>query len=115
MLIILSLLAILVACVVIGRRSYSAADLCFPIGLVAVVVLFVAVVFLPFSRMDVRASIAEFEAIRASRAGGSEIEAAAWRMKVAESNAWLASTRYYNRTVFDIWIPDAVEDLEPIE
>ena len=29
-------------------------------------------------------------------------------------NQWLASTQYYNGTMFDLWIPDEVDSLEPI-
>lgn len=70
---------------------------------------------IPLKRMQWRSKFVEVEAIRQSRTTDSEIEAAAWRMKVAEVNAELASGRYYNRTVFDIWIPDEVESMEPIQ
>lgn len=70
---------------------------------------------IPLNRMEWGSKFVEVEAIRQSRTTDSEIEAAAWRMKVAEVNAHLASGRYYNGTVFDIWIPDQVESIAPIE
>ena len=89
-------------------------DGAFMIGMLTAAILAFAVFLIPVYRMDTQAKIAEFNAIKASRIGGSPIEAAAWRMKVAETNAWLANTQYYNRSLFDLWFPDDVERLEPI-
>jgi hypothetical protein len=116
---ILAILALIfLASIAINMKFGEYTDAGFVSVLCAIVsglMLALALAFIPIQRIGVHASIAEFEAVRASRAGGSEIEAAAWRMKVAESNAWLASIRYYNGTAFDIWIPDEVEALKPIE
>lgn len=116
MTIILCLLAVIAVCYVIASRSYSGvADLCTIVAIFTGMLLTFALLFIPLNRMKVRSNIAAFNAVRDSRAGGQEIEAAAWRMKVAEQNAWLASKRYYNRTLFDLWIPDEIEALQPIE
>jgi len=45
----------------------------------------------------------------------SDLELAAIQTDVAEMNRWLAKTKYFNATLFDIWIPDAIENLEPIK
>lgn len=87
-------------------------------GLAAIVggigVLF-SVFTIPLNRMGWESTFVEVEAIRASRASDDPLEGAAWRMKAAEVNAHLASGRYYNGTVFDIWIPDQIESVEPIQ
>lgn len=115
---ILIVLAVLfVVSFVVARKSGWGDWYDFPAAMLAAIsgsALAIALLFMPLNRMDIRSSIAGFNAVRDSRAGGTEIEAAAWRMKVAEENAWLAETRYYNRTLFDLWIPDEIEQLEPI-
>ena len=42
------------------------------------------------------------------------LEGAAYRSKVAEWNAWLRKSQYWNDTIFDPYIPDEVDELEPI-
>ena len=82
------------------------------------VLLLVVLISLPTNRMGVHANILAFHALEATaeaaRESGSGMEMAAYQMKVAESNQWLARVKYWNGTIFDIWTPDAVEDLEPI-
>lgn len=77
--------------------------------------LLLCVSTIPLNRMAWQSTFVEVEAIRTSRASDDPVEGAAWRMKAAEVNAHLASGRYYNGTVFDIWIPDQVESIAPIE
>lgn len=82
------------------------------------VLLVSAVIVLPLSRMVTHASLAEIEAIRATAAearfSGETLEGAAWRLRVSDANEKLASLRYWNGTVFDVWIPDAVEVVEDL-
>lgn len=42
------------------------------------------------------------------------IERAAILQTIAEWNGWLASMRYWNGTIFDWYVPDAVNTLQPI-
>ncbi len=42
-------------------------------------------------------------------------EKAAIQTKVVEMNQWLARAKYWNGTMFDIYIPDRVMELEPIK
>jgi membrane-associated phospholipid phosphatase len=79
------------------------------------IALLLMAVTVPLNRMQWHARMAQAEAVRDSRQGGEAIEGAAWRAKVAEVNAMLAGGRYYNSTVFDIWIPDEVLSVKPIE
>jgi hypothetical protein len=77
--------------------------------------LALCVLTIPLNRMAWQSSFVEVEAIRQSRETATEIEATAWRMKAAEVNAHLASGRYYNGTLFDLWIPDQINQVEPIQ
>ena len=42
------------------------------------------------------------------------IENAALQHKIIEANEWLRTKQYWNATLFDIAIPDEVDNLEPI-
>lgn len=81
--------------------------------------LFIALIVLPISRMGTHSQIAKFNAIdstvQAARMRGESIENAAMQLKVAEANQWMASSKYWNRTVFDIWIHDDVSELRAIK
>ena len=79
--------------------------------------LLMGLVGVPLERMETHAEIAMFHALGATATAALGVEAlemAAYQMKVAEANQWLASTQYWNGTLFDLWIPDVVDDLEPI-
>lgn len=78
------------------------------------VMLFIASVSIPLNRMGVRDTLAQVEAIR-STSQLNEMQGAAWRMKAADANAAIASLKYWNRTAFDIWIPDEVDSIEPLQ
>lgn len=73
---------------------------------------------IPANRMEVNAFIYKVDSARVTRAadiGLQPFEGAAWRIFVAETNASIAEARYYNKTVFDLWIPDAIDDVEPLK
>ena len=83
------------------------------------VVLLALLVLLPFKHMEVESKIQEVYAVQDTaknfRNSGETWESASFQREVAEVNKWIASAQYYNDSVFDIWIPDEVEDLEPVE
>lgn len=115
--IILSVLIVLVLLgVVISRISeYESLLGCALLGFSSIV-LTIAMMFLAVNRVETNAEIARFKAIEASRpADANSMTAAAWQLKVAEQNGWLAEQKYYNRGCFDIWVPDAVEALQPVK
>lgn len=76
--------------------------------------LFVAVMCLPLQRMSCMDELSQINAIRATQPQNA-MQDAAWRMKAAEANAELASMKYWNGTAFDIWIPDEVESVRPLQ
>lgn len=102
--------------VILLNRSYEWDGLGIALALLGGIGLAAGLMALPMSRMEWHSKIVEIQAIKESRElhGAPDIEAAAWRMQVAEVNAELASARYYNGTLFDIWIPDEVMAVEPI-
>jgi hypothetical protein len=82
------------------------------------VCLLMGLIGLPINHMENRAKIQEFESVRSTveiaRAADVGIETAAFQLKIAEMNQWLANVQYWNNTAFSLWIPNAVDTLEPI-
>ena len=83
-------------------------------------ILILMVVSIPINRMETKAEIKQFKSIqltiqKARKNNNDKIENAAFQMKIADNNSWLAGISYWNTTVFDIWIPDEIENLKPIE
>jgi hypothetical protein len=81
--------------------------------------LFVALIAIPVTRMDVMSSIHRFHSIQATaiqgRDNGDGLEGAAFRMEIAEANAWLASAQYWRSTSFWVYWPEEINDIEPIQ
>ena len=120
MLIPLALAAVVVAGVVWQKYAdpYAAA----PVIVTIFASVFLAVVLLtvPIGRLDTRSQILEFNSLRTTLEAArtrdpNSIENAAFQVKIADANQWLARKQYWNGTAFDIWIPDAVESLRPIQ
>jgi hypothetical protein len=73
---------------------------------------------LPLQRMEIYGQIQQFKSVEATAKvmrDKPNIENAAFQLKIAEMNQWLADNKYWNSTVFDIFIPDEIEKLEPIK
>ena len=84
--------------------------------------LFVALGALPVNYYGTKARIEQFQATRAtyevarkSYSQPSITERAAILMDIADQNRWLKNAQYWNDTMFDIWIPDEVMNLKPLE
>ena len=86
--------------------------------ILGIVVLATGLIMIPLQRWDTMRGIAEMEAIRQTfelaRDSGREIETTAIQIKVAEANSWLAGKKYYKQTITGWWIPDAINEVEPI-
>lgn len=68
----------------------------------------------------VRSEIAEFNATKQTIADVriaeiSDIERAALTQKIIEANKWLAKTQCNNKNLVDIFIPDEIDELEPLK
>lgn len=88
------------------------------VAIIAGVCLVIALVLIPLSRMGARAEMAQFRAVaetgEVAREASDPLERAAWTQKVSEANEWLASAQYWSQSVFAIYWPREVNDLEPI-
>ena len=86
----------------------------------SVAMLILALIAWPICYYSTLANIERYEAqkqtIEVARASDiSEIERAAILTQISETNQALASYRYWNDTIFDIFIPDKITELEPLK
>jgi hypothetical protein len=87
--------------------------LCFMLALLVLICLILS----PYT---VRQEIAEYYAVKQSienarAADIGDIERAALTQKIIDTNKWLAKTKYANsKLLLDDFIPDEVENLEPL-
>lgn len=115
------ILGILVAVIVIGivLMAFDHDELGPVLTTAGIIILVIVLIILPLSRLGYRASIAQYKAVETTlstlRADGEGLEDAAIQHKVIGMNRWLAGTQFYNTTIWDIWIPDEVMDLEPLK
>ena len=118
MLILGILFVLLIASVLIGycfRNNWGDWHISGIVLFMFVTPLFViSLITIPLNRMGVYSRILEIEAIRTTDKG-SELNSATWRTQAAIINAEIASMKYYNHTVWGIWIPDEIDTLKPIE
>lgn len=94
--------------------------------LIGVFLLIVVCIAWPTGYTSKISQIVEFESIietiksvrneDASRPERSEYERAAIVLRIIKANKWLARNQYWaNKAIFDIFYPDRINDLEPIE
>jgi hypothetical protein len=116
MILLLGLVALFL--LVTGLFYYTDNDWWMFLSVILGVVILVASICLPCSYYATHGHIAEFNSVkdtlRVARDRGESIENFALQMRVIDSNKWLASTKYWNSTLFDSFIPDEIERLEPI-
>jgi hypothetical protein len=116
MIIIFGLIGLLVIGIVIRRWFEDIAEF---IIILSVSSLLISVGTAPVSHYIYRSEIQGFESVRQTidraRLDGAEIESAAIQLKIAEQNAWLAKVKYWNTTVFGLWVPNEVDALEPMK
>ena len=86
---------------------------------ISISILVVAVLLWPLFYMSIESEIDGFESVRMtvnkSRNNISPIETAAIQLKIAEMNEWLVKIQYWNETIFELYIPDEVNNLEIIQ
>ena len=120
MIIVLLLLFVgLIGGIYLAEKTYC--DLSgFILSVVCGVCLFFALILLPTNYYEGKGDIQEYYALEqtinnARSNGANDIERAALTSKIAETNMWLASTQYWNNTIFDIYIPDDVMELKVLQ
>lgn len=82
--------------------------------------LFVCAISIPMCRNDWYRSAAKLEAFRKtvyqSRAANpTDLERISMLQSIAEWNEKIAESKYDNENLYDLWVPDEVMDLKPIE
>lgn len=117
MIAILIILAVLFVVGVYLASGYEYDGIGLALAGVCGIILFFALSILPLNYYGTKGQIVEYQAIKTSiedaRQGNiSEIERAALATKIITTNQWVASSQYWNKTIFDIYIPDEVEQLE---
>ena len=85
------------------------------------IVLVVGIVGLPIQYYSTIGKIAEFKSIQQTLNTAREnktispFELAALQTKAVEGNMWLAGIQYWNSTILEWYIPDEVDNLQPIQ
>lgn len=87
---------------------------------VSVLLLGICLIALPFNHYSGNAEIQRYYALKESYESSrsekiSEFERATIAQKIAEYNADIASVKYWNGTIFDIFIPDELAELDPLK
>lgn len=89
----------------------------FPLAVFSGLILFFSLIVLPISISSYKGEIQQYyatkETITESRKNNvSEVERAALIKVIIDTNNEIASLRYWNNTIFDIYIPDEITKLE---
>lgn len=89
------------------------------LGIWVIMVGVVALALLPIAhlvdRNNIQTHISIQQTVDYARDSGDGLEGVAFRMKIADTNARLSKMQYWNTTVLSAYVPDAVDDLEPIK
>ena len=115
-LVVFIIIGIVIAYIALDHNYDFVGSTAIVISLFAGIGLLIALICIPCERMGIRAEIEAYYAmqktIENARENGDELEKATLVNKLIELNQGLAKYSYYNRTVWDIWIPDEIEELE---
>lgn len=102
-------------------RSYRY-DECLGFMLVTMssMILIISLIILPLNYYGTKSEIVQYYITKATidqarEQSISDIERAALTTKIVEINQWLAGVKYWNETIFDIYIPDEIMGLEPLK
>jgi len=119
-LIFILLVSLMIAGIMIIRNSYEYDFVGMLLTIFSGLMLFIAVIGVPINYYGTVSEINQYHAIKttieqARTQDISDIERAALTTKIAEANQWLANARYWNNTIFDIYWPDEIMDLEPLK
>lgn len=108
---------------IIGLRlipSYSNWDIPFILcSVISGIITVLMLIAIPIERESVRSSIQAMEATRktfeTARAKTDNIERFSRLDEVISWNKWLARKQYHNANMWDLYIPDEIENIKPIK
>ncbi len=113
---------VLIIIMAIGIFLCEEEEVAFILVLITGTLICIALVALPINHYSINAEIKQFQATKTTYENARKnldvpdiVEKAAIQIDIAKQNRWLANARYWNSTILDIWIPDAVMDLKPLE
>lgn len=96
--------------------GYMAASI---IGIVSGIILLISLIVLPVNRQSVYSTIKQYEAIedtiKTARENGNEIENAALTQSIISVNYTITNMKHWNETIFDVFIPDEIEELKTLK
>jgi len=123
MLFILLFATVLITLLVINKYveiSYDCESAVFVGIALSSICLFLAVILVPCLRYSNRLDILEFNSLKQtisnSRLKPDNLERVAFLQSIAEQNQWLVVIQDQNKSLwFDIYVPDEIEQLKPIE
>ncbi len=78
----------------------------------------IALISIPLQSQSTFVQIRGIEAVRETIERAREVETienTALQLKILELNQELAESQYYNSTIWGFWIPDEIDDVEPIK
>ena len=118
--VILPLVVCVVAWIIASKcKTFSTIEMLFQLLAIAAGSLFlVSVLACPISQLGVKSKMKAFESVKATLSVAREtqtLENVALQLEVIKSNKWLASTKYWNTTVFEIFIPDEIDKVNTIK
>jgi uncharacterized membrane protein len=93
-------------------------DLLVVVSVMSGVLLVLCLISWPIAYFDGRSEIRKYHALKSSimkARENNDVERTAIYLKVMEYNEGLATTKYWNNTIFDIWTPDELANLPFIE
>jgi hypothetical protein len=119
-LIIISVVALIVGICILNFGSWRYEVLGVILIVLASLTLLLVAITIPLNRNDYYRDAASLEAFRKtvyqSRAvNPTDLERVSMLRSIAEWNEKIAGAKYDNEHLYDLWIPDEVMDLKPIE
>jgi len=117
MIILLSLfiLTVLFCILAYKTESDSFSIISFVLFLLFMVFLISLPVYLMVGYEDIEEYKATQQTVTNFRKSGNNIESASLNIKVIECNQWLASAKYYRKSIFRIYNPKEIDTLKYIE
>lgn len=86
---------------------------------VACFLLLIEILCIPINRYKTESKMQERYAIQETvvraRQNKTHIENATMINEIIKTNRWITSAKYYNTTLFDIWWPDEIDNIELIQ
>ena len=118
--VILCILLVISIALKVRYSEFSALGL---IGLSGIILLSTGLllvsIMLPAGYYAELSKIQQYHAVKntleAARQRENDFENAALQQKIIETNQWLASSQYWNEGIWDIFTPDEVMDLKPLQ